>query len=500
MRPGIHVKIDARHVLVLMLLAGAPGEGHAVEEFAGTRFYFGELHAHSGLSRDAGSADLGDCDPLGSCGDFAAYFDTARHDSGLDFAAITDHVNGTGEMEPSGWPETLTLVQDAHDPDGGFVALLGAEVEYVLEDQIPVGHKNLVLFREDIWDVPLTDLAAIGYAPACEDTLAREAATHAEYGPLLAVPHHPAPELPMSYDWSCLDPGISPVAEIYSNHGNSRDTPAVDPYDAPIFDVVPDRTLNAALSTYGHRIGIVGGTDRHDTRPGDTCTTDGHNLAIVYGGSLTGVFFDEPLSRTAIHDALKARHSFATTGPKIPVLLSLTRESGESIAVGGDEVAVAAGTVLRARVELPAGQAQHVQGVELFHSDLTTSELKDLGDGVYEAVLGAIDASRWGYAIVTLDGEAYYDELGVTCEDGGEDGTEKIWTSPVWIDLQAIDDDDSAQDDDDAGDDDTAVIDGGCKASCRADSAGQRTPLGALALALSAVCALRQRRRRGRAP
>ena len=460
--------LSTRSLCVLSIVLGLPTAGNAMEEFAGTRFYFGELHAHTGLSGDGGSADLDNCNPEGDCGDLAAFFDTARYESGLDFCAITDHVNGSGEMDASGWPITLDLVQSAHDPAGGFVALLGAEVQYVLEDPAPLGHKNTLFFRDDVSDVPLEPLGIAGYTPSCDETWARIRELDATYGPLLTIPHHPAPAIPMPTDWSCHDQALSPVVEIYSNHGNSRDTVDVDSYDPPLHDITPEGTVDHALSVFGNRLGIIGGTDGHDTRPGETCATDGHNLDMPYGGSLTGLYFDESLSRTAIHDAIVARHTFATSGPKVPVLLTLVGGAGQTLAVGGDEVVIDEGATLLARLQIPVGQVQHVRNVELFSCDLTVQQMTDLGGGVYERPIESSELPWWGYGVVTLDGDAHFTELGIDCHDGGEDGTETIWTSPIWADLLGGDDDDSAGEEPPA-DDDTIITDGGCHTTCRND-------------------------------
>ena len=70
----------------------------AGETFGDQNFYYGDLHSHTGFSGDGGSADMGNCS--GSCGNFADVFTTAR-DNGLDFVALTDHINTTTSVGPT---------------------------------------------------------------------------------------------------------------------------------------------------------------------------------------------------------------------------------------------------------------------------------------------------------------------------------------------------------------------------------------------------------------
>lgn len=99
-------------VLAIVAATGAA----AAEDFGDHSYYFGELHAHTGHSADGGSSDLGNCQGL-MCGNAADYFDTLRYAAGLDFGAITDHVNGPS-MPSESWEILIGLVGDAHDPGG----------------------------------------------------------------------------------------------------------------------------------------------------------------------------------------------------------------------------------------------------------------------------------------------------------------------------------------------------------------------------------------------
>ena len=303
-------------------------------------FYFGELHAHTGYSWDGGSNDLGNC-PNMDCGVFEDFFTIARVDAGLDFCAITDHVGGANGLDAFAWAETVALVNDYHDPAGGFITLLAGELNI---SSIDAGHKNLYFFGDEavLSPVLLSEVTAISHPNDCGQLWTDVAALEAQYGDVLLIPHHPATFMPEGTDWDCHDSTYSPAVEMYSSHGNSRDDPALDPYDPLVLGSVLGSTVNVALSPLGYdlRLGILGGTDFHDTSPGMVCHLDALHANQPFGGSLTGMFADtgDPLNRGEIHDAITERHTFATTGPKIPVMVRLLDSWGDELALMGEEM------------------------------------------------------------------------------------------------------------------------------------------------------------------
>ena len=297
-------------------------------------------------------------------------------------------------------------------------------------------------------------------------------------------------------------------------HGNSRDVEAVAPYDPPILGVEPDSTVNAALNgTPGPvLLGIVGGTDFHDSKPGMVCHLDGHQTGHMYGGSLTAVFSDQGLTRSAVHQALIDRHTMATSGPMIPAMLRVFDDEGALLARTGEQLHAEADEELVLRVDLPPAASPYVVHTEIFDSEGATRSMTELEAGVFELQLSDLQPPWWGYAVITLEGDAWYADQGVTCDDGGDDDREKLWTSPVWIAPMQGDDDDSTgpqddddsvgpQDDDDSGgeaDDDTSVVSvepAGCQSNCRL--VGSRVPRAA-GLLLAAAGARRVARRRSR--
>jgi Putative metal-binding motif len=434
--------------LALALVATTPA-ARAAEELDGRTFYFGELHAHTGMSGDGGSTDLGNC-KVGGCGNFADYFDNARYGEGLDFAAITDHINGYHAMQPADWATTLDLVAAANDPGNGFVAILGAELWVGLPNDDRLGHWNYLFFADDVTldNINFADLSAAETpsSETCTELWAAVAALDATVGPLLLIPHHPAVTKPAPTVWECHDPNWAVAVEVYSTHGNSMFDPAVEAFDLPFWGVEPDRTIDNVLSFagYGYQIGLIGGTDHHDSWPGAICDLDLIHENQLYGGSLTGVFVDaaEPYGRQAIHGALRSRHTLATTGPQIPVLLSLSSKGGEEIAVSGEVFDTVPGGSATLRVRFPEAADPYVQTVEIHDSYGSTLTLPRIAAGRYELELPGINAPWYAYADVHVDGASWWADQGLTCVDGGDNTVERIWTSPLWLEVADDVDDD----------------------------------------------------------
>ena len=434
---------------LLLTVALPPPPSHAAETFGDHTYYFGELHAHTGMSGDGASTDLGNCDDLG-CGDFATFFETAQNLAGLDFAAITDHINEQFSMNDADWDAVVALVNDGHDPGGGFLTVLGAELVIHRDDDMAMGHKQYLFFgdQDDYLQIPMDELAAPGTGLDCDGLLRAFWELNDAYGPMLAIPHHPASMLPMPTRWWCHDELISPVAEIYSSHGNSRANPVADPYD-PVSQTVEDSTIQSALLPdpgNGLHLGLIGGTDFHDSFPGMTCHLDLIRDDQLYGGSLTGVILDAatPWSRDSLLAALKARHTYATSGPLVPALLSLHDGGGSQLAINGDIIHIPANGPITFRLTLPPDLMPYVHEAMLHTYDGETLELLDVGGGLYELswALESPPAGWFAYASVTLDGDNWWSDQGIPCDDGGAAGAEKLWTSPIWLEEGTEVDDD----------------------------------------------------------
>jgi len=304
-------------------VAGNPVRAHSSPPRQ--RVFWGDIHSHSTISKDA----IGHLD-----------FEYARDVTHLDFFASTEHAdddrphaverNGITARE---WNHVRHRVREFDRP-GRFATLLAYEcnlldghrcVYYRTEDGVPwpphqLGHK-----AEKLW-------------------------MRLERGNAFGIPHHMGRGTHLGIrqilgsgledivfaddgssrgeiiDWNRPQPeDLQPALEIYSSHGTSE---GFDPDDALAYEKVrflPSSSVPGAHYAWnawaqGHRAGVVAASDNHTGQPG-----------LPHTG-LTAVLAPE-LSREAVFDAIAARRTYATTGERILLDFALNGSSmGESVA------------------------------------------------------------------------------------------------------------------------------------------------------------------------
>ncbi|GDX80058.1 hypothetical protein LBMAG42_18690 [Deltaproteobacteria bacterium] len=453
-------------MLVLALtLAALPASGS--DTLGDTSYYLGDIHAHSGVSGDGGSNDLtGTC--RFDCGDFEDIFQTAR-DNGLDFAAVSDHVNGLKvPASASDYADLVDLAIAENDVVGGFITLPAAEV-WLMEGGAKLGHKTLLMFGEDadLATFDITDAQPIGSTAmdvvTCGAVETWATNLEASFGHVLLVPHHPAASVPMPTDWDCHSELFEPMVEVYSEHGNSMGDSVG--YDDMWSGDAADSTVHEAIDPDASalRLGFGAGTDKHNSRPGDVCELDDEMPNHPYGGGLTLVAIPtaDGFDREQIYDAMQERRTIATTGTSMPVAITFT-SGGAALGTLGDELGLPVDQDLDVDVEVPADLAAYVTAV-----DLVTPEgrfpMTDEGGGLFDTTITEAEAGGWVYAAVEIDGDLWYGTAG--CDDGGLDTLEYEWTSPSYIDSVAGDLDGDGQTylEGDCDDGDASVYDGaGC--------------------------------------
>lgn len=271
---------------------------------AGRRILWADLQNHSGLSDGSATPD-----------DLLLY---AREVAALDAAAVTDHDHwGMRFMdgEPSIWRRTLDAA-DARNEPGRFVALAGYEWTNWVE-----GHRHVVFFE------PSSEAAAGLLLSSIDE---RYDEPHELWAGLedvraLTFAHHSA-GAPIATDWSSPPPaGLEPVTEVVSVHGSSE---AADSPGMVVRNALAGNFVRDALDR-GYRLGFVGSSDGHDGHPGL-----GH-LASPSGG--VAAILSDAVTREGIHEALLARRTYATNGPRIVV-----RASYAGWPIGADIPAAAA--------------------------------------------------------------------------------------------------------------------------------------------------------------
>lgn len=429
-------------MLFALLLCLVVAVGQAAETFGTHTFYFGDPHAHTGVSGDGSALEYNNCRTPVVCGSMAAVFDTARA-NGLDFVALTDHNNNV--TSAADFNALLARVRAENSPT--FVTIPGTEVSSLLTRNGPrYGHKSLYVWQDD--DSRLANLSLANFPTptiatgACAvDTYSTAAAVAAQFGPTLFWAHHPTATGVATTNWACHNQTYEPVVEVYSGWGNAL---TLNPdYDAPLptdvssLDAPADQaTIHAALQTFGLKVGFVAGTDLHDTRPGMTCDRAADGVtAHAYGGGLTMVVLDQgaPFTRSAIYGELVARRTLATTGPRVPVEVTWTTSDGVPHRIG-EELTVTSGLNTMLTVKVPAAYDASVTGVSAIGFS-TTIPLAKTGPGSWSVTIANAALPSWLYVAVAINGTIFY---GATvCDDGGSDTREFVWSSPEWFTVTA---------------------------------------------------------------
>ena len=264
------------------------------------KLFWGDLHNHNAVGYGIGSLQRS--------------IDLAR--GHLDFFAFTGHaswhdipkIRGNRQMKwingfkahRDHWPKTRQLIREANTDD--FVAFLGYE-----------WHSSrfgdyCMIFPEDQPELFLPDHV---------DKLLDFAEAHHA----LAIPHH------VSYrrgfrgtDFNFFRPSVSPIVEVYSEHGCSMEDEAPFRYIRHSHGGrSTENTIEYQLAQK-RRFGFVASSDNHRGYPG------------AYGEGVLGVWARE-LSPQALFEAFRARRTYASTGARIALEFTLNgRPMGSELA------------------------------------------------------------------------------------------------------------------------------------------------------------------------
>ncbi|MHC4873501.1 MAG: CehA/McbA family metallohydrolase [Planctomycetota bacterium] len=230
------------------------------EGIQGNNIYFGDIHYHNF-----------NCDGFGSIDEGYLYALEREH---LDFAALTNHVEGAKRYEVKDFWDLNKKAAEKFYAPGEFVTFLGYEwggwsgygdkcVYFSgIDEDFYAANSPESDTPEKLWN-KLRDRSAI------------------------TIPHHP--KYGGWTDWDFHDNDLQPLVEIYSNWGFS--------------ETGGSRSVQGALQK-GHKLGFIAGSDGHASNPG--CK------------GLTAVLAPE-LTRESLFDAMKKRRTYATTGARIIV-------------------------------------------------------------------------------------------------------------------------------------------------------------------------------------
>ncbi|MBI2922006.1 MAG: DUF3604 domain-containing protein [Planctomycetes bacterium] len=403
-----------------MLLAGALLAHLAVRSAAEeTTIYWGDLHAHTMHSDDAFA--LGN--RVGAPGALRYARDTAH----LDFVALTDHGEFLTEDE---WSNIQAAVNRFNVP-GEFVTLVA--FEWTNEGgKDGGGHKN-VYFRSDA-----APARAIGAFPTRYGspvvTIPTDLWTALAPYACFTVPHHPAKgeagpgEVNMSTDWSYVNAAKQTVVEIYSKHGNSE-RPGCE---EPVADFVDEGSVRSALLRWfesgdpGYKLGIIGSTDDHLSRPGSVAELPENVIPKEgpYTGGLVAVMAAAK-TREAIFDAILARRVYATSGARIALSFKATAGSSEAI-MGGTQT-MPASSPLTLSVAATGDGGLAIARIELIRGKTGGEEVVAATDSLATLEFTDLVTERAYYRVKVFQVE--------TMRVDGVPTKERAWSSPIWVEI-----------------------------------------------------------------
>ena len=359
-----------------------------------TPLYWADLHGHSNFSDGTGLPE--------------DYFRYARDVAGLDLAALTDHDHfGVRflDQHPEMWQEIRSQVIAFQEP-GRFLTLLGYEWTSWIH-----GHRH-VLYFDDEGQVHSSLTPGLETPRELWEALAGQAA--------ITLTHHSAGD-PIPTNWSFApDPVLEPLAEIMSVHGSSEaaDSPST------LRGGIPGNFVRDALQR-GYRLGFVGSGDSHDGHPGlpHLDPTYGYRGARpdadplspaarerLGNGGLAAIRAQE-LTRASILEAVRARHVYATSGPRIVLRFELEGHRG------GERVS---------RAELPESPRL---SLDVFAcGPLERIDLVRSGDRVERTPMMGEQDAHFELPLVDLEATDFV-YVRVVQADGG-----LAWSSPIFID------------------------------------------------------------------
>lgn len=391
-------KIVAILLSTVAILAGTPASSQNV--------YFGTLHSHTSYSDGSGTPK-------------DAY--KAAEDAGMDFIAITEHNHADAERGAKdrrdglliatnpklyrGQPSSLVEAAAKANRDGKFIALYGQEFSTISSGN----HVN-------VFDAPSVIDAQSGHF----DQLLKWVAVHPDTSgraPLLQFNHPEGSDDPAEYGrddfpsegWVAkMDPFVELIEVL--------NAPALNPGTG----FRPDRKESQYFTylNYGFHVGPSVGHDNHYRNWG--VSTDAR-IGVIAGS----------LTKTALIEALRQRHTFASEDKNMRVIFRI------GAALGGDII------------PLPAGGGDLDATIDIADPDEPTANYRiDVfidtpgGDRAYKPVETFRQVGNTSGPL-RLDGirkpaARSYVLLRVTQSASEDDQSEdRAWTAPVWFETPA---------------------------------------------------------------
>ena len=328
-----------------------------VEEAPARRIYWGDSHGHSGFAEGVGTPDR-----------FMAW---ARDDARLDYVTHSEHDIWMDDFE---WNVLRDNVR-RYSVEGKFIAFPG--YEWTIQN-VQGGHHN-VLFRtaDDRRRVPAQEFGTL-------TSLYQGLRAYHELDDVVVIPHaHQAG------DYRLSDPDLEPLVEIMSQHGTFE-------------------WFGRMYLRHGHQVGFIAASDNHLSQPGYSAPQGG---SLSQRGGL-GAVRATALTRDALFDAMRSRATYATTGDRIIMDVTVNGAEMGSRAPFAEERRIVGRVIGTAPIE---SIAVVKNDVEIWHRDyLTDTATRSVTGGEFTLTFASPSLPyhpgdnprgwRWWWGVIEIDG------------------------------------------------------------------------------------------------
>lgn len=249
--------------------------------------YWGDIHSHCGISYGYGGLEnalaaarsqLDFCSIVGH----ATWHDMPARTKRLEYT-LDFHERGFRKLAES-WDKVCQTIEAANHPHQ-LVTFHGYETH-----SFKYGDYHLLSTSADL--------------PIVETGSPVDLVTRLAPRSVIAVPHHIAyVKGYRGINWQAFSSEISPVVEVYSQHGSAMNDQGPYPYLHAMGPRDSRNTVRGGMRL-GYRFGFVASTDNHAGYPGS------------YGDGRMAVYAAEK-TRQAIWDGILARRTYAVTGDRI---------------------------------------------------------------------------------------------------------------------------------------------------------------------------------------
>jgi len=264
------------------------------------KIYWGDIHNHNAVGYAKGSLERSYDIAYNSLDFFCFTAQSQWHD--MPIMPQNKHMKWVKGFEATknNWEKVMQFAERYNEP-GKFVSFIGYEWH-----SSGYGDVCIIFPGSEAELVYINDI--------------RELQKYAAEHDAILIPHHPAyKQGRRGQNWDVLDTKVSPVLEIFSEHGNAESDRSAGRYIRHSMGGRFTKNTLQWLLQQGVKVGIVASTDDHFGYPG------------AYGEGLVAVYADS-LDRKSVMEAIKARRTYGVSADRIELDFRLNNHwMGEEI-------------------------------------------------------------------------------------------------------------------------------------------------------------------------